>query len=255
MANGGHGSLLVEDFGVVRNAILCNEERSNALSRSMVSALRDAIRSFAEDDALRVLIIRGSGDAAFSAGADLKELEVLRASGKDYTPVMPSLFQDVLELEKPVVAAVNGDAVGGGLELALCCDFRVARDGVRVGLPEMGLGMVPRFGTALLARRVSINVALDLVLTGRLLSTDEAAALHLISSRTSSERFEDQISALAERLASLSPIAVRAVKYIAQTPTLPLSGLVSAVDPTGHLLPAASRRVAAEAEQHDVDRL
>src|SRR5262245_3525020 len=118
----------------------------------MVTDLIDAIGRFTTDTRARVLVIRGTGDKAFCAGADLKEMAADSAE-REFVPIMPRLYEWILSCPKPVIAMLNGDAVGGGFEMALCCDIVVARKGARVGLPEARLGMVPRYGAALLARQ------------------------------------------------------------------------------------------------------
>jgi enoyl-CoA hydratase/carnithine racemase len=211
------GEVVVEDVDGVRYVTISNGARRNALTRAMVKTVGEAVAEFSDDDSTRVLVISGAGHQAFSAGADLKEMAALQAEGHTFEPVMPALFQALLELEKPVIAALNGDAVGGGFELSLCCDLRIARAGIRVGLPEVTLAMIPRYGTVLASRLASSGVALELALTGQLMTAEAARDRHLVTTIVPTEEFESEVRRLASMLASYSAAALLGIKFLANT--------------------------------------
>jgi enoyl-CoA hydratase len=203
--------ITIAEDNPIWTATIAAEEHRNALTRQMVAVLDDAIGQFEHDDAARVLVIRGAGRVAFCAGADLKEMAAGELT-QVFIPVMPRLYERILSCPKPVLAMVNGDAVGGGLELALCCDIVVARRGVRVGLPEVRLGTVPRFGAALLARQAGAQRALTLSLLGELYRIEDVPCIAALI--VASEELEDKTSELANRLAGFGSGALAAIKLI-----------------------------------------
>jgi enoyl-CoA hydratase len=201
--------ILVEDDGPVRTATVSSEPRRNALSRRMAADFIAAIDEFVGSDALRVLVVTGAGEVAFSSGADLYDLA---EADEDFVPVLPVLYERVLRCPKPTVAVLNGDAVGGGFELALCCDVIVSRPGVRVGLPEVRLGTVPRYGTALLTRQIGRQAALALTLTGDLTPLEKVPGL--AARVVPATELSATARSLAERLSRWTPRAVAAIKLI-----------------------------------------
>ena len=157
------------------------QERRNAMDRAAWVELRDLVHALRDDERLRGVIVTGAGDKAFVAGADVEEL----ADRDPWVALTGAVQRTLLELEDlpvPTVAALNGDALGGGWELALACDLRVAAKHARVGLPEVGLGILPGAGgTQRLLQHVGLGRAKELVFTGRLLDADDAAALGLVN--------------------------------------------------------------------------
>jgi len=185
----------------------------NAINAEVLSALDQAVTDLASDELLRAVVLTGAGDKAFVAGADIAAMQAL-------TPVEAERFagegQAVLDrlasLQVPVIAAVNGFALGGGCELAMACDMVFASAGARFGQPEVKLGVIPGFGgTQRLVRRVGMSVALDLCLTGRMVRADEALRVGLVSRVVDGDVLEAAIDA-AEGIASLGPVAVRLCK-------------------------------------------
>jgi enoyl-CoA hydratase len=157
------------------------QDRRNAMDRAAWFELRDLVRALRDDEALRGVIVTGAGDKAFVAGADVEEL----ADRDPWVALAGAVQRTLLELDDlpvPTVAALNGDALGGGWELALACDLRVAAGHARVGFPEVGLGIMPGAGgTQRLLHHVGLGRAKELVFTGRLLDAGEAAALGLVN--------------------------------------------------------------------------
>lgn len=157
--------------------ITVNREKSlNALNSQVVDEMLAAIEEIAANEEIRVLIITGAGEKAFVAGADISELSRLNpVSAKYFASRGHKLMSNLEELPIPVIAAVNGFALGGGLELALSCDFVYAAENAKVGQPEINLGIIPGFGgTQRLARIVGRNLAKEMILTGMMLSAGEA---------------------------------------------------------------------------------
>ncbi len=193
---------------------ILGEARRNSLTMAMLRELGEHAARAARDRALRVVILTGQGERAFCAGADLKERA--RMGDGDVAGFHRALRAALGALEalpQPVVAALNGAALGGGLELALACDLRVAAEGIEVGLPEVGLGIIPGGGgTARLPRIVGMGRATELVLTGRRVGMAEAVAMGLVTQAVPAAGLAEAALALAARLARNSPISLRQAK-------------------------------------------
>ncbi len=183
----------------------------NALNAETISELRQAALDLRRDPDVRVVILTGSGEKAFVAGADINELAQSNPlSGRDLALRGQHVFDLIEHLGKPVIAAINGFALGGGCELAMACTFRLAADTARLGQPEINLGVIPGYGgTQRLARLVGRDRALDLVLTGRHVSADEAFAMGLVTRVVPAARLMEEARALSATLASKSPAIVR----------------------------------------------
>lgn len=192
---------------------IVNERRRNALTREMVVEIIDAVAEFEADESARVLLLRGAGEAAFCSGADIDELARLARSGRPFVPTLTALYARLLSLPKPVIAVVNGDAVGGGLELALACDFVLVRRGARVGLPELHLAAVPRYGIGLVARLAGRRVAVRLGMLGELVAVEQVP--QLATAIVDEGALDGEAQRLAACLAAQSPAALAAVKEIA----------------------------------------
>ena len=186
----------------------------NALSARVVAELDAALTALRDDDAVGVVVFTGAGDRAFIAGADIGEL-------KDYTPRtalesdMQRLFDRIEEFPKPTIAAVNGVALGGGCELAMACDIRVAADSARFALPETNLAVLPGAGgTQRLARLVGTGRAIELILTGRLADAEEALAIGLVTSVVPDDRLMEEVHRLTGQILAKGPLAVRLAKLV-----------------------------------------
>jgi enoyl-CoA hydratase/carnithine racemase len=160
------------------------------------------------------VVLTGQGDRAFCAGADLKErAKMTPEEVHGFHAAVREGFSGIEQAPQPFVAAINGAALGGGLELALACDLRVLADGAEVGLPEVGLGIIPGAGgTVRLPRLVGVGRAKDLILTGRRVGAAEALALGLVSRVSPPGRLRDEALALAEQIARNAPISLRQAK-------------------------------------------
>ncbi len=204
----------VERRGAVEVWTIQGEARRNSLTVALVSALGAGLARAAADRALRCIVVTGAGDKAFCAGADLKERA--RMSAEEVHAFHAGLRGALRAVEgapQPVIAALNGAALGGGLELALACDLRVASDAAVVGLPEVSLGIIPGAGgTQRLARLVGVARAKDLVLTARRVGAAEALAMGLVSRVAPAARLLDEALALAEQVARNAPVSLRQAK-------------------------------------------
>ena len=210
---GGPVRLAVD--GGVATVTLDRPEARNAISTELAAALAGVFEPLATDRAVRAVVLTGAGDRAFCAGADLRE----RGAFEDHDwfvqrEVFRRAFSAVRRCPLPTVAGVFGFALGGGFELALCCDLIVAAEDATLGLPEVRLGLVPAGGgTQLLARRAGPAVAKDLVLTGRRVDAAEARQLGLVDRVVPRRELLEAVQSLAAQIAGNAPTAVRLAKW------------------------------------------
>src|SRR3954470_18776266 len=186
----------------------------NALSTRLATALTSTLHELRDDDTVHAVVLAGAGDRAFCVGADLKERNPLDDDGfRAQRVVFRDMFDSVLHLPQPAIAAVHGFALGGGLELALSCDLVVADDSAVVGLPEVSIGLVPGGGgTQLTLRRLGAGRAADVVLTGRRVGAEEARDIGLVDRLVPAGSARTAALDIAAQIAANSPIAVRAAK-------------------------------------------
>ena len=200
-----------EDDGRVVVLIVDRPEKRNALDRATVDAFRAALRELREDAALRALVVTGV-ERAFVAGADIAEMRERRAEDA-LRAINSTLFREVEDFPRPVIAAINGFALGGGCELALACDLRIAARSAKLGQPEVGLGILPGAGGCYrLMRLVGLGRAKELIFTGRVLGADEALALGLVEEVVEDDRLRARAVELARQIAAQAPLAVRLAK-------------------------------------------
>ena len=208
--------LIVEIRGPVRLLTLDRPERRNALSSPLQADLIEELLATAEDADVRAVVLTGNGPA-FCAGFDLKEIRERDRRGEHFRPPMNrptrSLFEVVTETPVPIVAALQGAAVAGGFELALACDLRVAAPGIKLGLPEAAIGMGANFGSVVLPKRIPMGIAMEMLLTGEYVTSEDAERWGLVNRLT-----DDVLPTalrLAERIAANAPISVRRMKETA----------------------------------------
>jgi enoyl-CoA hydratase len=201
-------------------------ERRNALSQALIEALAEALAAAAADEGVGAVVITGAGERAFCAGGDLAgglggaegALATHRKRG-EYAELLAGLHT----LGKPVIAAVNGDALGGGFGLAIACDLAVADEGARLGTPEINVGLFPMMITAELARNLPRKILLEMVFSGRLLSAEEARAWGMINRVAPAGRALEAALELAAGIAAKSPAVLKLGKdAFYQTADLPL---------------------------------
>lgn len=186
----------------------------NALNADLLDELADYLDKIAADDAVRVLVLTGSGEKAFVAGADINELARCNAlTGKLMAHKGQGAIAKLQSLPIPVIAAVNGYALGGGCEIALGCDFIYAAESAMFGLPEITLGLIPGFGgTQRLARRVGMGRAKELIFTGQMITAAEALAMGLVNHVVPAEKLQDTVYKTAQALCQKGRVALRAAK-------------------------------------------
>lgn len=205
--------LLYEKKGAVGILTVNRPEALNAINSALLDELYDKVSEIAADESVRCLILTGSGKA-FVAGADIGEMKDLsKQEGYEFGMRGHRSFTAVENLEIPVIAAVNGYALGGGCELALCADIRIASERAKVAQPEVGLGITPGFGgTQRLIRTVNRAKAMEMILTARTVSAQEALEMGLVSRVVPGEELMNTALALAESIAANAPVAVRNAK-------------------------------------------
>lgn len=206
-------SVLVEKRGHTAVLTINRPEALNALNSQVLSDLSHAVSECDSDEDIYVLIITGAGKS-FVAGADIGEMkDYTSVSGKAFSEFGNSVFLQIEQLRKPVIAAVNGYALGGGCELALSCDIRLAGEKARFGQPETGLGITPGFGgTQRLPRVVGMSMAKELIFTCRQIKADEAEKIGLVSRVVPQDELMDEAMGLAESISANAQIAVRQAK-------------------------------------------
>jgi enoyl-CoA hydratase/carnithine racemase len=198
----------------VAEVVMNRPDVLNALSTDQVRRLGETARKLAADDQVSVVIISSALERAFCVGADLKERRgVSNDDLRRQRRVFQEAFDDLRALGVPMIAAVEGFALGGGFELAWCCDLISASTTATFGLPEVGLGLIPgEGGTQLLPRRIGLNRAADLLLTGRRVGAEEGLSLGFVDRLVPEGRARSDALVLAEEIATKSPISLRAAK-------------------------------------------
>jgi enoyl-CoA hydratase len=183
----------------------------NALNAATLGELQQALDALRADDGVRAIVITGAGEKAFVAGADINELAVLTpAQGKEHARHGQRIFDAIEQLGKPVIAAINGFALGGGCELAMACTLRVAADTARLGQPEINLGIIPGYaGSQRLPRLVGKGRALEMLLTGDMLTAQRAYEIGLVNKVVPAAELLATAKSLAHTLAGKAPIATR----------------------------------------------
>jgi len=206
-----NGALLYKVDGHVARLTINRPERRNAMSWDVITGLRDATRKAREDEDVRVVVLTGAGDRAFCAGADLTGMsgDAGFAKTHDARGELARLFLDFWSLGKPTIARVRGYALAGGFGLALSCDFVVASDDAQFGTPEINVGLWPYMITVPLMRSMPPKKALELMLTGRRVSAEEAERIGFVNKVVSVDELDAATDELAAELASKSPAIVK----------------------------------------------
>ncbi len=205
--------LLITDHDAVRVIAVNRPDRLNALDSATIEALDAAFSAAAADPAVRALVLTGSGTRAFVAGADIGEMAALTpAEARGFSLRGTRMMRRIEKMPKPVIAMVNGFALGGGLELAMSCHLRIASDAARVGQPEISLGLIPGFGgTQRLLRLAGRAAALELCLAGAPVDAARALQLGIVNRVVPAADLEAETMALAARLADAAPVALRGI--------------------------------------------
>jgi enoyl-CoA hydratase len=189
----------------------------NSLTRETVDELRSAIRELQTDDEVSVIILTGAGSKSFASGADIAQIRD-RTLLDGLSAGMQQLCREIELCEKPTIAAINGFALGGGCELAMACDIRIAADHAKLGLPELSLAIIPGAGgTQRLARLVGKGRAIEMILTGRIVTAQEAERIGLVTEVVSADELATVAEKMARQIAAKGPLAVRLAKLVIQT--------------------------------------
>jgi len=204
-------NLLIERDGATAIVTINRPKVLNALNSQTLDELRRAVLELQRDDSVRAVILTGAGEKSFVAGADINELAVQTPTGGREHALAGQHVLDLIEnLGKPVIAAINGYALGGGCELAMACTLRLAADTAKLGQPEIALGLIPGYaGTQRLPRLVGKGKAMEMFLTGAPISADEALRIGLVNRVTAAGALMTEARALAAQLAGNAPIAMR----------------------------------------------
>lgn len=205
-----------DDDGGVALLTINRPEKHNAMNKHVMARLVEHLDQIAADESVDVVIVTGAGDQSFVAGADIQELSQ-RLPYDGMIATMQRLYDKVASFAKPTIAAVNGNAFGGGHELALACDIRIGSQNALFALPETGLGIIPAAGgTQRLAKIVGIGVATDVIMSGARLKADRAYQLGLITELVAPEELLEAAQTKAQRIRSKGPLALKLVKQVLQ---------------------------------------
>ncbi|HEY5560389.1 MAG TPA: short-chain-enoyl-CoA hydratase [Clostridiaceae bacterium] len=207
-------NVALEKDGKVAIVTINRPKALNALNTETLKELDFVIDAIAEDNSLFAVIITGAGEKAFVAGADISEMKDMTViEGRKFGILGNKVFRKLETLDRPVIAALNGFTLGGGCELSMACDIRIASTKLKVGQPEVGLGITPGFGgTQRLARLVGLGMAKELIYTGKIIGADEALRIGLVNKVVEPENLLEEAKALAVVIAKQAPIAVKLAK-------------------------------------------
>lgn len=206
-----YNNLLFTDQDQVRTITINRPDKLNALNRETISELQQALNEADSDKSIRVIIITGAGEKAFVAGADIKEfadfdVEEGKALSRDGHH---KLFDRVENMNKPTIAAINGFALGGGLELAMGCHFRIASDNAKMGLPEVSLGVIPGYGgTQRLTQLVGKGKAMEMITTAGMIGAQDALSWGLVNQVVPQADLVDTCLGIAKKIKKNSPMAI-----------------------------------------------
>ena len=206
-------TLIVEDRGAIRVITVNRADKLNALNEITLTELDAAFAAAAEAAGVRVVVLTGAGPKAFVAGADIAQMTTLSPiQARDFSRLGQGLMRRIEGLGKPVIAMVNGFALGGGMELAMACHLRIASDNAKLGQPEINLGLIPGFGgTQRLLRLAGRSAALELCLLGQPIDAQRALALNLVTRVFPLAELDAETMKLASQLAVAAPQALRGI--------------------------------------------
>ena len=206
-------TILVERRGAVAIVTINRPEKRNALNIQTRAEGADILDELRSDESIRVAVLTGAGDKAFIAGADIAEFAERSAIQQREVMLDRSLFNAIDSFPKPIIAMVNGYCLGGGCEVALACDLRIASDKASFGQPEINLGIIPGGGgTQRLTRLVGEGKAMEMILSGEIINAETAFAIGLVNHVVPSDQLETKTMEIANRIAEKSPVALRLAK-------------------------------------------
>ncbi len=206
-------NILVEKSAALAKVIINRPKKLNALNKATIEELHEAFKSLDKDESIKTILVTGSGDKAFVAGADISEFSdfSVEEGGGLAKAGQEMLFDFVENLATPVIAVVNGFALGGGLELAMACHFRIASDNAKMGLPEVSLGVIPGYGgTQRLPQLIGKGKAMEMIMTAGMISAEEAKQNGLVNYVTTQEELMPLAEKLASKILRNSSVAISA---------------------------------------------
>jgi enoyl-CoA hydratase len=205
--------VILSKQGPVAYVTINREKAYNALNSAVIESVEQIFSDLERDESVMVVVITGAGQKAFIAGADIKEIKEAGDTRTELVKKGQEIFSKIRNSTKVVIAAVNGYALGGGCELALCCDIRIASKNARFGLTEVKLGLMPGYGgTQLLPRFIGTGAAKYLIFSGEMITAEEAYRLGLVEKVCTSETLMEEVDELARKISSNGHFAVRACK-------------------------------------------
>jgi enoyl-CoA hydratase len=206
--------VLLKKDGVITWVTINRPKALNAFNTEVLRSLRAAVEQIRNDAGTKVVIVTGAGEKAFVAGADITEVQKMSPlEAKDFSDLIHATLDEIAALPQPVIAAINGFALGGGCELALACDLRIAADTAKLGLPEVAIGVFPGGGgTQRLPRLVGSARAKYLIFTGEAITAAESERIGLVNKVVPRENLVDEVMALAIKISAQGPLAVRLAK-------------------------------------------
>lgn len=211
--NNSYETIRVERRGAVAILTINRPEKRNALNIQTRAEGAAALDQLSQDDSVRVAVLTGAGDKAFIAGADIAEFAERTAISQRDVMLQRGLFNSIDTFPKPIIAMVNGYCLGGGCEVALACDLRIASDKASFGQPEINLGIIPGGGgTQRLTRLVGEGKAMEMILTGEIIDAQTAFAIGLVNHVVPADQLESKTLEIANRIAEKSPVALRLAK-------------------------------------------
>ncbi|MEW9502060.1 enoyl-CoA hydratase/isomerase family protein [Jeotgalibacillus marinus] len=206
-------NILVEKSNQLAYIIINLPEQRNPLSKETLGEMKDALDNLKNDTETNCIIFTGQGDKSFAAGADINQLkkrgplDVFTAGG------MQEIYDYIEAYDKPTIAMINGFALGGGCELAMACDIRIASTNAKFGLPELNLGIIPSAGgTQRMARLIGKGKAMDLILTGKIITAEEAEKIGLVSEYVPQDQLKEVVEKTAAQILSKGPLAIKLAK-------------------------------------------
>jgi enoyl-CoA hydratase len=209
-------TIIFEKSEGIATVTLNRPEALNAFSKDVIKEILQALEDIRSDENIHVVVLTGAGEKAFSAGADIRAMAGMTAlKARELSLMGEQLCLALENLEKPVIAALNGYALGGGLEVAMSCDIRIASESARVGQTEINIGLIPGWGgTQRLTRLIGRTKAKELVFTGRIIDAKTAEQLGIVNIVAPPDKFKETVRQFALELASKAPIAVRVAKAL-----------------------------------------
>lgn len=207
-------NVILEKEGKIAIVSIDRPKALNALNSETLRELDYIVSDLENDNNIHAVILTGAGEKAFVAGADITEMKDLSTmEGRKFSILGNNVFRRLEKLDKPVIAAINGFALGGGCELSMACDIRIASDKAKFGQPEVGLGITPGFGgTQRLARLVGTAAAKELIYTAKIIKADEAFRIGLVNKVVEADKLMEEAKAMANTIAAQAPIAVKLAK-------------------------------------------